>query len=246
VILLHAGYLGRRMWDDQFAEFARSHRVVRYDARGFGKSGAPGPGAYEQPDDLYSLLRALGIRRASLVGVSMGGGTAIDFALAHPEMVDRLVLSGPGVSGYQWPPVNRNEPWRVVGRAALARHDTAGCAASWIESDYLAPAAEQPALAARLREMLIANVSVWKYELRGEDHDTLTAPPAMGRLQEIKAPTLLVVGTRDNADIHKMIDSLEAKLPHAQTLTFPGAGHVPNMEQPDRFTRVVLQFLDSP
>ena len=85
------------MWDAQLNYLPRQFRVVRYDLRGFGRSSKP-----EQPfhpvDDLYQLMQHLGIKRASLIGLSMGSGVALNFALEHPEMVEKLVLasmSGP-------------------------------------------------------------------------------------------------------------------------------------------------------
>lgn len=97
VILLHAGGMDSRMWDAQFNYLSQRFRVVRYDLRGFGRSSKP-----EQPfhpvDDLYQLMQYLGIKRASLIGLSMGSGVALNFALEHPEMVEKLVvasMSGP-------------------------------------------------------------------------------------------------------------------------------------------------------
>ena len=98
VVLIHHFTLDLRMWDDQFNEFARRYRVLRYDARGFGRSGQIN-GAYSARDDLRALLDALGIQRAHLVGHSMGGRYAIDFALVHPTRVRTLVLSDPSISG---------------------------------------------------------------------------------------------------------------------------------------------------
>ncbi|HXM55057.1 MAG TPA: alpha/beta hydrolase [Candidatus Dormibacteraeota bacterium] len=102
VVLLHGHLIDSGQWDGQFAEFARSFAVVRYDARGFGRSDLPaGPFAYHE--DLLGLLDALGIERAALVGCSGGGMTAIDLALEHPERVTALVLVGSGLSGYRFP-----------------------------------------------------------------------------------------------------------------------------------------------
>ena len=101
VILLHGGNLDRRMWDAEFAGLQSRHRVIRYDARGYGRSG-PADTAFRAHDDLLALMDALGLSRATLVGLSLGGRIAIDFALAHPERVDRLVLAAPGISGGKW------------------------------------------------------------------------------------------------------------------------------------------------
>src|SRR5262245_39438437 len=90
LVLLHGGLLDRRMWDGQFEVFAVRYQVIRYDARGYGRSellDAP----YKHAEDLYGLLRALGIERAALIGLSLGGMIAVDFTLEHPKMVSRLI-----------------------------------------------------------------------------------------------------------------------------------------------------------
>jgi 3-oxoadipate enol-lactonase len=242
LILLHAGSLDRRMWDDQFHVLAQSHRVIRFDARGYGRSG-PVSSRFDRSEDLHSLMKALRLVRATLVGSSLGGATAIDFALAHPERVDRLVLVGSGVSGYLWPPESRDVPWRVAARAAAARGDTAGIARSWLHSEYFAATREVPALAARLETLLVENVESWKTALRIGNQDTVFSGPALGRLHRITAPTIIVVGSRDVADIHRIADTLQAYLPRAQTVVLNGAGHVPNMELPSLFLEVVRKFL---
>lgn len=82
--LVHAGVADSRMWDEQFAVFAQRYRVVRYDVRGFGRSVMP-PGPFSHADDLAALLQYLDIARAAVVGVSMGGGIAIDCTLKYPN-----------------------------------------------------------------------------------------------------------------------------------------------------------------
>src|SRR5690606_30071136 len=98
VVFVHAGIADNRMWDDQFALFAESHRVIRYDQRGFGQSPAPkGPFSYHA--DLHGVMQALGVERAALIGCSMGGMAVVDFALEHPEMTRALVAVCGGISG---------------------------------------------------------------------------------------------------------------------------------------------------
>jgi 3-oxoadipate enol-lactonase len=245
VILLHAGYLDRRMWDDQFLRFARSYRVIRYDARGLGRSGAADT-PYSSFDDLHALIRALKLTRVTLIGASLGGAASLDFAVIHPELVDRLVLVGPGLSGYAWPPEDLDQPWRVEARAALAKADTVGVAQAWLHSGYLLPASQQPPVAAKLRTLLAENVGFWKGLLRNPGgYDTAPSPPALTRLGAVRAPTLLIVGSRDVRDIQQIADSLHQRLPTVTTVVFQGAGHLPNMEQPDRFSTTVLDFLQT-
>jgi pimeloyl-ACP methyl ester carboxylesterase len=90
---------------------------------------------------------------------------------------------------------------------------------------------------------LADNVSYWKGALRNGDHARASTPLALGHLEEITAPTLVVVGSRDVLGIRNIADSLQAKLPNSRLVVFEGADQVPNMEQPDRFTELVGQFL---
>jgi 3-oxoadipate enol-lactonase len=243
VILLHAGYLDRRMWDNQFLLFARSYRVIRYDARGLGRSG-PADTPYSSFEDLYALIRALKLTRVTLIGASLGGAASLDLAVTHPELVEKLVLVGPGLSGYAWPPEDLNQRWRVEARAALAQADTVGVALAWAHSGYLLPASEQAPVAAKLRTLLADNVGFWKGVLRHpEGYDTAPSPPTLNRLAAVRAPALLIVGSRDLRDIHQIVDTLRQRLPNARTIVFREVGHLPSMEQPDRFSATVLDFL---
>src|SRR5260370_21872192 len=101
VALLHAGIADSGMWDDQFAHVAAAHQVLRFDMPGFGQSSMPDK-PYSLSDDLYGLLRQLGIGPAAIVGVSIGGATAIRFAIEHPEMVTALVPVGAGLGGFAY------------------------------------------------------------------------------------------------------------------------------------------------
>src|SRR5438270_10481819 len=83
LVLIHGGYMDRRMWDDQFAAFAEHYQVIRYDVRGFGKTELP-QAPYSDRQDLYDLLQALGVTKTLLLGLSLGGEVAIDFTLEHP------------------------------------------------------------------------------------------------------------------------------------------------------------------
>lgn len=244
IILLHAGSLDRRIWDDQFQALARSYRVIRYDARGHGRSG-PATERFDRSHDLAALMQGLRISRAALIGSSLGGATAIDFALAYPDRVTRLVLVGSGLSGYRWPAESRDTPWRVAARAAAAQSDTLGIARSWLQSDYYAAARENPALAARLDTLLAENVEVWRSSLIRGPQDSVFAEPALSRLSQLHAPTLIVVGDRDIHDIHRIADTLRAYLPQARTKVLEGVGHLPSMERPVLFLRLVSEFLAS-
>ena len=234
VVLIHGANLDARMWDAQFALLARTHRVLRYDVRGFGRSG-PADAPYSSTDDLLALLRYAGIERASFVGLSLGGRIAIDFALAHPTMVDRLVLASHGLSGWKWAPEPADAPWRVAAHAALARHDTTSVALAWLQSDYMRPAMEHPALAARLRVLAEGGAGYWASLLRHGDLERPASPPALGRLAAIRVPTLVIVGSRDIPDIRAIADTIVADVTGAKKLVLDGSGHMTNLEAPRRF-----------
>src|SRR5258708_4040363 len=112
LVLIHAGIADSRMWDDQIAAFSQHYQVIRYDVRGYGKTNSlSGPSSVV--DDLYKLLTALNLSSVYLLGLSMGGGIAIDFTLTHPDMVAALIASAPALSGYETPDTYR-EVWEEM------------------------------------------------------------------------------------------------------------------------------------
>ncbi|HEV8410838.1 MAG TPA: alpha/beta hydrolase [Gemmatimonadaceae bacterium] len=241
VILLHAGNVDRQMWDDQFIAFSREHRVLRYDLRGYGKS-APETGPYEAHVDLHALLQSVGFARPSLVGLSGGGRIAIDFALAYPEMVDRLVFVAPGLSGWQF--ASDDTSWFAEGRAMRDRGDSVGIAVAWANhSFYTHLAMTYPAVAEKMRKIAGDNANHWMNRIRHGETERGVKPPALGRTNAIRAPTLLIVGDRDVPDILHIAETLAATVPGIRRQTFPGVGHFVNMERPAEFNRVVLNFL---
>lgn len=102
MILIHGLTLDSRMWDDQFETFAQQYQVIRYDLRGFGKSGLPNSESYSYVDDQKALIDHLGVSHAYVIGLSLGGMIAIDFALEHPEATDALIPVDAVLGGFQW------------------------------------------------------------------------------------------------------------------------------------------------
>jgi 3-oxoadipate enol-lactonase len=244
VVLLHSGNLDSRTWDPQFLAFARTFRVIRYDARGLGRS-SPANTPYAAHDDLLALLDSLRVNSASLVGISGGARIAVDFALAHPSRVGRLVLAEPGLSGWRFRQVG-DTSWAKAWRTAAARQDSIGMAMSWLSSDWMKPAMEHPELRSRLRTWILASAGNWIGLVRHGDLERVANPPALGRTQLVRTPTLVIVGSRDLPDIHRIADTLMATLRDARRVTFTGSGHMVNLEQPEHFNEVVMEFLRRP
>jgi 3-oxoadipate enol-lactonase len=240
LVLLHGHLVDSSMWDDQFDLFARRYRVIRYDARGFGKSSLP-PEPYAHHRDLYGLLKLLDVASAYLVGLSGGGQIATDFALEYPRMVDALVLVGPGLGGFEWPA--EPDPLAVEMREAYERGDKDWAVELslrfWTDGPARTPDQVNPAARERIRAMTAHLFALPDVEAPEEPLE----PPAIGRLAAIRAPTLLVVGEHDVQSIQEIIALLESGIAGAKRVIIPDAAHHPNMEHPTLFNQAVLTFL---
>ena len=239
VVLIHGGQLDRRMWDREFDALADQYHVIRYDVRGFGLSPAGADTSFQSYADLGALLDSLGIARASIVGLSLGGRIAVDFAIAHPEHVDRLVLLAPGVSGYPWSA--GDTAWTRAMEHAIEARDTVAITDLWLRTTFMSPAMANSAIAPRVRELSLANSGAFLRARMGRELE----PPAWQRLRELQAPTLVVVGTSDDPDIRTIVDSIARQAPHARELVVPDAGHMLNMERPALILQAIRDFLRS-
>jgi 3-oxoadipate enol-lactonase len=239
VVLIHGGQLDCRMWGEQLDAFSQGYRVIRYDVRGYG--GSPRPDLpYSDAEDLAALLDYLGVDKAHLVGLSLGGRIAVDFALAHPARVGSLTLAGPGLSGFEPPGGAESDlrMWEIIKAARDEGPDKA--TALWLKDPFMAPAMEQARLVPVLRKIARENAHCWL------ENPILQRPPkpaAATRLGEIKVPTLLVLGDRDVPQIRATVETLERGIRGAKKVSIPSAGHMVNMESPDAFNKAVLGFL---
>jgi 3-oxoadipate enol-lactonase len=238
VVLVHGGLVDSRLWDDQFREFAKHYRVTRYDLRGFGRSGYP-TGPFSHVEDIYALLKFLKIERCALVGLSLGSMIAADFTLEHPEMVEHLVLTAPGLRGSTAP---RNERARAVYKLAETEGRDKAIDA-WMENDFFATGkGNSPAYEERMRAMLRDNYKTW-----GPTPTTLVwnwpKPQTTERLSQIKAPTLVIIGDKDAPSILTNAEVYEEKIPGAKKITIPNVSHHLVMEKPGEYNRLVLDFL---
>jgi 3-oxoadipate enol-lactonase len=107
VLLIHGNILDRRMWEPQVGVFALRYRVIRMDVRGFGRSEYD-PGPYSDHGDVLGLVRSLGLDEVHVVGLSMGGNIALEFALVHPEATKSLVVVPGGIAGHELPLIPRS------------------------------------------------------------------------------------------------------------------------------------------
>lgn len=229
IVFLHGGLINSRLWDPQFSWFAQRARVIRYDMPGDGRSEAATE-EFSGVEGLREILAWLEIEQTVLVGLSGGARVAIDFAIAHPEKTERLIAVAPGLSGYEdW---TLPEPKLEKVREAIRGGDRDGAADAWL-------ALWAPVTKARLSAVGRANAESLFSSVRLKDLD----PPAIGRLGEISAPTLVVVGDRDLADIHRIADIIAADVSGAKRKVMHGADHFPNVHDPRAFNETVAAFL---
>ena len=238
VVLLHGFSLDTRCWDGQFEPLARSYRVVRYDLRGFGRSSLPHGVPYSHVGDLGELLDRLGIEVPVLMGLSMGGGLAVDFAIANPRHLRGLVLVDSALGGYRWTDEESNHYREVIRRC---REDSIESGRQyWLRDPMFAESMKRPSVAALFAEM-VAGYSGWHWLNRNPEQSPVAR--AIQRLGEISVPALIVVGEKDIPDMHGMSDALAEGIPGARKVVIPDTGHLSGMESPQELNRLVLEFL---
>jgi pimeloyl-ACP methyl ester carboxylesterase len=243
LVLSHAGFVDSGMWDAQWDEFAKHYRVIRYDMRGFGKSD-PIAAPVSRRDDLYRLLKHLEVERAVLMGSSMSGEIVLDFTLEHPEKVSALFVVSATPSGFELqgePPPNLLEMMGAAQQGDVERASELQIRI-WIDGMYRQP--EQVSADVRRRAAEMNKIAV-KNGTWAQDMQPLNPlnPPAVGRLGEIHAPTLIVAGDLDHPELLRAADFMQASIACAKKQIISGTAHMPNMEKPVEFNRLVLEFL---
>ncbi|MDF2709722.1 MAG: alpha/beta fold hydrolase [Nonomuraea muscovyensis] len=261
VVLVHAGVADRRMWEHQFRTLAREHRVIRYDWRGHGESRDPGPEVCHH-EDLLAVLDALQVRRAVLVGCSMGGGYAVEAALAAPGRVAGLALIGSGLPGHPWPDemlaqarerVHSSVPADRLARYrdGTARHvdpaDVLAMARAHTLWQVAGPDRGRADLADEVWEAAVEMCRLvfhrmWTGPRATERH---LDPPAARRLSEIAVPALVVNGRSDVPGIQAVSGLLAEGIAGARRLDLPRTGHLAPLERPSEVTEALTAFLKS-
>jgi pimeloyl-ACP methyl ester carboxylesterase len=240
LILVHAGICDSRMWEDQVPVFNKGYQVIRYDMRGYGRSSMP-EGDFSHSSDLEGLLSALEIEKAEFIGCSMGGRVVIELALDHPESVSAMVLAAAAVSGYDFeaePPPQWDEMVSAFNGGDFARAAELECQI-WVDGPLRTPEDLDPGLRRRVIEM---DVIALANEARQEGQE-IRRPPAAPRLGEIQVPTLIIAGEQDQPDLVQVARAMHAGLAGSQLVVMEGVAHLPNMEKPDEFNRLVMDFL---
>jgi pimeloyl-ACP methyl ester carboxylesterase len=250
LLLVHSMMTSHKLWDDQFGEFAKKYRVIRYDVRGFGQSqmtSAP----FSDTQDIKQLLERLNIEKTYILGLSMGAEIAMHFTLDHPAMVDALIMSGAGLDGYDYS-AEGMEKWKSFV-AIIQERDFSRATERFIDlfvDNPIHPANE----VIRQRARILMKDYKFPHFLPPENEPpqaeeasvAAEAPaeyvPAIQKLAEIEVPTLVILGEGENADTLAIGDILSRDIPNAQKVMIP-AGHFTSLQNPAAFNQAVLKFL---
>lgn len=243
LVFVHAGIADLRMWGPQVEAFAGDYRIVRYDMRGFGQSGLP-EGAFKRHEDLHALLDHLGVEQAALVGCSIGGRTIIDFALAYPERVRALVPVCAGLTGFDFDQYDGPylDEWDEIS-AAMKAGDAAE-ANELIVRLWIDGIGREGEVDPDVRALALAmNLPIVIKEIAGGGEGDAADLSAADHLDEISAPTLVVMTTLDPPDSQVISRAIAQGIPDAELAVIEGAGHLPGLEKPAEFNALLASFL---
>ena len=243
VVFLHAGVCDKRMWLDQMDAVADAGwHAIAYDRRGYGDATSPDE-SFSHLDDLEAVLDALDIHAAVLVGCSMGGGLAVDFALAHPGRVIGLVLIGTSITGAPWSATADERAIEMAEEDAWERGDidllNKVQAHEWLDG----PRTQSGRVGGAVRELFFdMNAKALSKPRLTQEEGT---DDAWERMEAVNTPTLLIVGDEDFSALIDRHDTLSETMPNAFAVVLEGAAHIPSIEKPDLVNSLLLQFLDA-
>ncbi len=244
VLFLHAGVADRRMWDPQWDALAATWDLARLDLRGFGSSDRAPTGPVSEVEDVMATMGEAGLGRVHLVGASLGSGIAVEVALTAPGRVASLCLCPPGGSLL----ATRTQDLVAFAEeenAALEAGDLDAAVAANIRAWVLGPGRTEtdvdPGVVAAVRQMQRRAFEI--DAILGDVERVEMTPPAVERLEEIAAPTLILLGGYDLAATKDAADRLSAGIRQAQRIEWPDAAHLPSLEHPERFTELLAGWL---
>ena len=246
VVLLHAGVADRRMWDPQWPGLTAVRDAVRLDLRGFGESDRPPAGALDPLGDVLAALDHLGVTACHLVGSSLGAGVAVEVALTRPDAVRSLLLAPPGGRLL----THRTAAFAAFAAAeneAMARGDLDAAVeadiTAWVVGEGRTLADVDPTVVSAVRLMQRRAFEIDAAWAEPDLDAVHLDPPAVERLGDVRAPVLLVLGGHDLDIVHLATGTLVAGLRDVRRVDRPDVAHLPSMEEPEAFLRLLLDWV---
>lgn len=242
VIFLHAGVADRRMWHDQMADLSDDYHVVAYDRRGFGETAAADE-PFSHIEDLHLLLDQLGVETAVLIGCSQGGRVAIDFTLAHPQRVTKLVLIAPAVSGAPAPTTFSADIEAVMDALDAAEEADDLARINELEAHLWLDGPTSPAgrVKGKVRDLFLDmnGIALEKPDLDKE----IDPASAYEKVSGLLLPTFVIWGELDFPHMKSRCHYLLDTIPAADGQEIAGTAHLPNLEQPATINKILRGFL---
>lgn len=239
VVLLHGGFLDLRQWDDLLPLLAGRYRVLRFDARGHGRTPL-GLVPYARHEDARAMLEHAGIEAAHVISLSAGTGAALDLALAYPERVLSLALGAAPLRGFDVAP-EFGEGMRGIIAAGVAGDRELLHERVWAFECFRV-AASIPRARERLERMVVEEHE-FGYARPDAPPVSWHEPPAATVLDRIRVPTVVVVGEGEMPALVEVADHVAASIPRARKVVVPGAGHFVVLEQPEAYARLIEDWL---
>jgi 3-oxoadipate enol-lactonase len=249
IVFVHGNVGDRRHWDYQFLSLSKDFKVIRYDVRGYGKSALPDSEiAYGNPQDLKALLDYLKVSKAHVCGLSMGSGTVVSFAIAYPEMCQSLIPIGPWAGGYcsgesRTPACD--SLYAVMGNLGSIAKEKGAKAAT----DYFWKGNNLFRNTVRSKEALDHLIMIgYDYSFWGFMNSSKglpNQPVAIDHLREINIPTLIVTAQYDLEVCREIAEVMKKEIPNSKLVSIENAGHCMNIEKPEEFNELLVDFINN-
>ena len=240
IVLIHGNPYDTRIWKHQIEILKLGYHVVAYDIRGTGQTSNLPNMPFSHVSDLEGIFNALGLMDAYLVGLSLGGLIASNFAFEHAHRVKALVLVSSDLAG--GPVAEDYVRFLASLKLAMRTGGPEKVTQRYLASPVMKSAMAKPKVAALLQEMLMDA----KWDIFSEH-----APSGITRtitrldLSEIKTPTLVLYGADDIEKFKQNSKIIASEIPDAGLVAIPNSGHFPNIENPDYFNSQLIRFFDS-
>jgi 2-hydroxy-6-oxonona-2,4-dienedioate hydrolase len=249
-VMIHSGVSDSRQWENEFAHFAQRFRVVRFDMRGYGAS-EPAAGEFSHLRDLIALLEYLHIDEPLiLMGCSMGGTIAMDHAVAYPTRARALIMVGSAPSGLKVDVVPTESRLRWLNRfrtrwllQRLGALDRVAEIDTRIWFDGMGRSSAQVNQSMRKLAYDMSRKALGHESKRLGKRLPDSDVPATNRLDTLRTPVLVIVGANDLPFLLKAGEYMTQKIPSVRMALMQDAAHLPNMDHPEEFRRVVETFV---
>lgn len=232
IVFLHGFSLDSRMWVDQVNYFKANYQCLTLDMRGYGKSSLPSC-EYSYHEDLKALLDHLDINRIHLVGLSLGGEEALNFALDYPDYIKTLTLVSSSLGGY-----SSTVDWDVhIKEVGLEQAKV-----NWLNHPVFSSSHMYPDVLSQLK-MMVGDYSGWHWQNSG--YRIRPNKAAITRLAEISLPVLVVTGELDLSYYQEIAAILQNEVRTIKKVVINNSGHMLTMEQSDLFNSILEKFIST-